>query len=272
MPGPATPALHAEWHGRPRSADTGPPVVLLHGFTQNARCWGPFGEAIGARHATLAVDAPGHGGSAAVRADLPTTAGLLAATIETKVGGPALVVGYSMGGRLALHLALRRPDLVEGLVLIGATAGIDDEADRAARRAADDALADHLLAIGVDAFLDEWLALPLFSGLTAAAARRSQRSGNDADGLASSLRLAGTGTQVPLWHRLGSLTMAVLVVAGAEDAKFRALGRRLADAVGSNATLAVVDGGGHAVHLEQPAETATVLEHWLTTSGLGRRC
>src|SRR5690606_23536537 len=112
--------------------------------------------------------------------------------------GPATYVGYSMGGRLALHLALARPDLVRRLVLIGATGGIDDEDDRAARRAADERLAAHLEQVGVATFVDEWLAQPLFAGLSPTAAARDERLANTAEGLASSLRLAGTGTQEPL--------------------------------------------------------------------------
>lgn len=135
-------------------------LVMVHGFTQTARCWGPFGTDLAADHDVWAVDAPGHGDSAGVEADLVDGATLLGAT-----GGRATYLGYSMGGRLALHLALSRPALTERLVLIGATAGIEDEDERSARKAADEALAAHIEDIGVDAFLEEWLALPLFAGL-----------------------------------------------------------------------------------------------------------
>ncbi len=168
-----------------------------------------------------------------------------------------------MGGRFCLHAALARPDLVERLVLISATAGLDDPADRAARRASDEALADHLLTVGVPTFLDEWLTLPLFAGLPPDRAHRSAREANTAAGLASSLRLAGTGTQVPLWDRLADLTLPVLVVTGADDAKFTAVGRRVVESIGPNAELAVVEGAGHTVHLEQPDRFLGVLLPWL---------
>lgn len=256
-------SLHTTWlatHATPR---TRPPMVLLHGFTQNVRCWGPFGDALGSTHSTLAVDAPGHGESAHVHADLWTTADLLADTLGEVVGRPAVVVGYSMGGRVGLHLALRRPDLVTALVLIGATAGIDDQVERDARRAADDALADHVLAVGLDRFINEWLAQDLFSGLTADNACRIERLHNTPEGLASSLRLAGTGNQEPLWDRLGVLSMPVLVLAGADDLKFRSLANRLVASIGANATVEVVEGAGHAVQLECPSETAVAIERWL---------
>ncbi len=258
-----TPPLHTEW----LTADaSGPPVVLLHGFTQNARCWGPFGDALGRHHPILAVDAPGHGGSNAVHVDLPTTAALLAESIHADADGAATVVGYSMGARMGLHLALLRPDLVSGLVLIGATAGIEDDVDRAARRTVDDGLADHLLEVGLEAFLDEWLAQPLFAGLAPESACRSERLANDPAGLASSLRLAGTGTQEPLWGQLGQLDMPVLVLAGAEDPKFTAIARRLGPTIGRNATVELIEHAGHAVQLERPEATATAIERWLTAS------
>ena len=146
-------------------------------------------------HEVVAVDAPGHGGSADVRADLVAGAALLGAT-----GGRATYVGYSMGGRLCLHLAVARPDLVERLVLVSATAGIDDPIERAERRAADEALAASIERDGVDAFLARWVAQPLFAGL--ADPGLDDRRRNTVAGLASSLRLAGTGTQEPLWDRL----------------------------------------------------------------------
>jgi 2-succinyl-6-hydroxy-2,4-cyclohexadiene-1-carboxylate synthase len=147
-------------------------------------------------------------------------------------------------------------------VLVSGTAGIDDADGRAARRASDEALADRVERIGVEAFLDEWLSLPLFAGLDATTDGRAARLENTAAGLASSLRLAGTGTQVPLWDRLGSLTMPVLVVAGERDEKFVALAHRLAGAI-PGADLAIVGGAGHTVHLEQPDAFLRVVLPWL---------
>lgn len=234
-------------------------VGLVHGFTQTRRCWGALPTRLAATHEVLVLDAPGHGESSSVRADLPESGRLIGATT-----GRATLVGYSMGGRMALHLALDQPDLVERLVLVGATAGIGDPDERARRRAADDALAAHLEAVGMTRFIDEWLAQPLFASLSPAAACRAERLTNSVDGLASSLRSAGTGTQEPLWDRLGSLVMPVLVVAGRDDAKFRALGQQLVAGIGPNAELAVIDGAGHSAHLEQPEAFADLVETWLS--------
>jgi 2-succinyl-6-hydroxy-2,4-cyclohexadiene-1-carboxylate synthase len=230
-------------------------VVLVHGFTQTGASWAAIADGL-ADHEVVAPDQPGHGARAAAPADLVASADLLAPL------GPAMFVGYSMGARVALHLALRHPAAVHGLVLLGGTAGIEDADERAARRASDEALADRIEAIGTSAFLDEWLAQPLFAGLPDDG--RGART-SDAAGLAASLRLAGTGTQEPLWDRLGELQMPVLVVAGERDPKFRALGQRLVAGMGPNAELALVPDAGHAAHLERPDAFLAVLRAWLGT-------
>jgi 2-succinyl-6-hydroxy-2,4-cyclohexadiene-1-carboxylate synthase len=249
--------LHAEREG------SGPPIVLVHGFTQTGRCWGPEAVDLATDHEVIRVDAPGHGGSAGILAGLRTGGRLIA-----DQGGEATYVGYSMGARFCLHLALSNPELVRGLVLIGGTAGIEDPAERAERRALDLRTAARIRQGGLEAFLDAWLTQPLFARLPAEAAHRSERLENTVDGLVSSLEQAGTGTQDPSWHKLPTLAMPVLVVAGALDEKFAALGARMAGAIGDNATLALVPGAGHAAHLERPAAFLSILRPWLAAHGL----
>jgi 2-succinyl-6-hydroxy-2,4-cyclohexadiene-1-carboxylate synthase len=236
-------------------------VVLVHGFTQTAHSWDLIARRLARRYEVVSVDAPGHGGSSTIHADLPSAALMLAAA-----GGPATYVGYSMGGRLCLHLALSRADLVHRLVLVSTTAGIEDPAERAARRRSDDELAASIERDGVDRFLDRWLALPLFATLPRDLASLDDRRRNTAAGLASSLRLAGAGAQASLWDRLGELPMPVLVVAGEHDAKYVAHGRRLADLI-PRSTFAVIERAGHSVHLEQPDAFGGVLEAWLSAEG-----
>lgn len=235
--------------------------VLAHGFTQSARSWATFQRILEARlpgATTMAVDLPGHGeAEPPADRDLWSSADFLAGR-----GGVGVYVGYSMGGRVALHTALSRPEVVERLVLIGATAGIDDPAERATRRAADERLADHIEAVGVRTFIDEWLANPLFAGLTDATALRADRLRNTPAGLAASLRATGTGTQTPLWDRLGEIECPVLVLVGEHDAKFTDLGRRLVGGL-PRAELAVIPGAGHSVHLEQPDATVDAIATWL---------
>ena len=250
-------ALHAERTG------SGPPLVLVHGFTQTRRCWGPEADALAEDHEVLRLDAPGHGRAAGVVADLVTGGRLLG-----EQGGTATYVGYSMGARLCLHVALYHPELVRGLVLLGGTAGIEDERERAARQEQDRQTAQRLRAEGLPAFLDTWLAQPMFAGIPPARAFRDERLENTVDGLASSLELAGTGSQQPAWDRLPDLTMPVLVLAGALDPKFSALATRMASAIGDNATLALVPGAGHAAHLEQPDAFLALVRPWLRAHGL----
>jgi 2-succinyl-6-hydroxy-2,4-cyclohexadiene-1-carboxylate synthase len=232
-------------------------MAFVHGFTQTGRSWLPLAAAFARDHELLLIDAPGHGGSSDVRTDLRRGADLLAAT-----AGESIYVGYSMGGRLCLHLALTYPHLVRSLVLISTTAGIAEDAMRAARRDADDALALDIETDGVDPFLRRWLAQPLFEGLAVSEAERTDRLRNTADGLASSLRMSGTGTQDPLWARLHELTMPVLVLAGDRDTKFTDIGRQLVEGM-SRATFATVPGAGHAAPLEQPIATAAIIAAWL---------
>jgi 2-succinyl-6-hydroxy-2,4-cyclohexadiene-1-carboxylate synthase len=231
-------------------------LVLVHGFTQTRRSWDPLLPALAA-HQVIPLDAPGHGEASDVRLALDDGGAWLAQN-----GGRGVYVGYSMGGRFCLHAALAEPELVRGLVLISATGGIDDERERDARRLADEALADRIETIGVPAFLDEWLSQALFAGLDPTRRDVADRLRNTAGGLASSLRLAGTGTQAPLWDRLAALQVPTLVVAGENDDKFVALGERLATTI-PHAQLAVVEGAGHTVHLEQPERFLAALLPWL---------
>lgn len=237
----------------------GSPVVLVHGFTQTSQSWQPITDELARDHRVVTVDAPGHGRSAEVHVDLEDGARLLG-----QAGGVASYIGYSMGGRLCLHLALREPSLVRALVLLGATAGLDDATERVARRDADEALARGLEADGLDAFLERWLAQPLFAHLSSAATGLEARRQNTVAGLASSLRLAGTGTQdPPLWDRLAELAMPVLVVAGEHDLKFRTIGDRLTASIGSNARMETIAGAGHAAHIEKPGPFLDIVRPFL---------
>jgi 2-succinyl-6-hydroxy-2,4-cyclohexadiene-1-carboxylate synthase len=258
--------LHAE------RQSSGPTLVLAHGFTQTGRLWGPFGEALATGRQLVAVDLPGHGGSSEVHADL-TEGGRLLLEAGTASRDPSAdadpgvdLLGYSLGARFALHAALDDPRAVRRLILIGGTAGIDDEGRRHERRARDDALAAELEASGdLAAFLRRWLAAPMFAGLDPAAAGVEERARNTPAGLASSLRLAGTGTQRPRWDELDRLEMPTLLVAGADDPRFVAAAVRMAERL-PHGVVALVPGARHAAHLHQPALTARIVGHWLDTT------
>ncbi len=228
-----------------------PRMALLHGFTQTGRSWAPLLPALeertGGHSEILTPDLPGHGTRSDVKADLWDAARLVGEEC-----GRGAYVGYSMGGRVALHLGLERPEVVERLVLVSVTGGIEDAGKRAARRRDDEALAQSLEAEGVDAFLERWLATPLFADLSPEAAGLDARRENTAAGLATALRLMGTGTQEPLLRRLDELTMPVLVIAGERDDAFTEQALHLGGWIGPTAELALVPDAGHACHLENP--------------------
>lgn len=241
-----------------QSNGEGTTLVLVHGFTQTGRSWDVLASVWQEHYRVVTIDAPGHGRSGSVLVSQETGADLLA-----RAGGVGSYVGYSMGGRLCLHLGLRHPEVVESLVLVGATAGISNPIERRERARQDDDLATWVEDHGVDAFLQEWLSRPLFAGLTEDARGLEVRRENTAEGLASSLRLAGTGRQEPLWDRLSELAMPVLIVAGSKDPKFSDLGRHLARSIGDNAAFASVPDAGHAAHLENPGYFSRLVEDFI---------
>ncbi len=250
-------SLHAETVG------DGDSLVFAHGFTQTGRLWGRFGELVGRGRRSVFVDLPGHGGSGDVAADLVEGGALLASAGGE---GPFDLLGYSLGARFALHAAFGAAGRVRRLVLIGGTAGIEDETQRAERRKRDDATADALEGEpDVEAFVASWLRAPMFATLHASDAGSAERRRNTPAGLASSLKLAGAGTQAPLWERLGDLELPVLAIAGATDPRYQAAGERLAASV-RHGTFVVVPGAGHAAHLEQPATTAAIVRAWLAST------
>jgi 2-succinyl-6-hydroxy-2,4-cyclohexadiene-1-carboxylate synthase len=219
----------------------------------------------------VAVDLPGHGDSASVQADLPTTAELVADAVRSQVGTtPCALLGYSLGARVALHVALGVEMPLRQVVTIGVTAGIEDPTERARRRQSDQSLADGLEASGdVEGFVDEWLRGPLFERLeSGGAAQRSERIRNTAAGLASSLRLCGTGTQAPLWAQLPAFPCPALALAGSDDIRFASRALRMARLV-PQGVASLIPGGGHAVHLAQPEQTARIVRHWLEAAGPG---
>jgi 2-succinyl-6-hydroxy-2,4-cyclohexadiene-1-carboxylate synthase len=216
----------------------------------------------GWRH--LAPDLPGHGRTRAGRFGehaMPSTAAALVDWLDQAGIKRPHLIGYSMGGRLALHLACHHRARFASVVAISATPGLDDAEEAAARRNADRALARRLVVERVEDFLAAWNAQPLFAGLDPAdpvvAAQHARRLSADRMGFARSLRAMGTGAMAPLWRDLPSLSAPVDAVVGERDAKFVAIARRMAES--GPVTVHAVPDSGHAPHLEQPARLARTL-------------
>jgi 2-succinyl-6-hydroxy-2,4-cyclohexadiene-1-carboxylate synthase len=233
-------------------------VVMLHGFSGTRRAWdGVIAALDSERYRPLALDLPGHGARADAR--VPITFAGCVADVLARSPERFTLCGYSLGGRIALHVALAAPERVARLVLVSSSAGIADEAERAARRRADHALAEELERVPFEAFIERWRTQPLFAReppRVRELAREDQRR-NRPDALAAALRGIGTGEMQPLWERLGELAMPVAVVVGERDEKFRALGRRMVELL-PDAELVVL-AGGHGLPLEDPGGLGEVL-------------
>lgn len=231
------------------------PVLLLHGFTGTGGDFDPIREAFAGRE-VMAPDLPGHGNAAERPATFEDTRAWLGG-LASVTSGPWEVIGYSMGARLALDLAVHAPEGIARLVLIGGTPGLADPAERAARRAADEALADRIERLGTETFLAEWLAQPMFAHLRERCephrwhTMMTRRRAVAPRGLANALRGLGTGVMEPLWDALPRVTVPTHLVVGAEDTKFLAIAHEM-QARMPVARLSIIPGAGHAAHLERP--------------------
>ncbi len=245
-------------------------VVLLHGFGGTHRAWdGVIAALDRERYRPLALDLPGHGDAA--DAERPITFAGCVAHVLARGPERFALCGYSLGGRLALHVALAAPERVTRLVLVSSSAGIEDPRERAARSESDSRLARELEGAPFEDFIGRWRSQPLFADdppAVRALAREDQRR-NRPDALAAVLRGIGTGEMASLWPQLGALELPVTIVVGARDAKFRALGERMAGMLADGAL--VVVSGGHNLALESPRAVARALETCCSDSDSGKR-
>lgn len=247
--------------------------VLVHGFTGSSASWGsPVVDGLAkAGLAPVAIDLPGHGRYIGETVPSAFTLEAALACIASAVRAPAPLIGYSMGGRLALHYALKYPQRVTRLVLESCSAGLATEEERSSRRDTDAALADRIVRLGVEAFIDDWEALPLFASQAelstdARATIRELRLRNAPISLSASLRGLGPGSLPSLWERLTDITLPTLVLVGELDEKFAEVGERMAAAM-PNARLVVIPSAGHAIHVEQPKAWCRAVTSFLGPAG-----
>lgn len=247
--------LHVRIEGR------GEPLLLVHGFTGSVEAWGEEtlrGLAQGFQ--VVAVDLLGHGASDV--SDDPMRYGIdemlrdLCQVLDAAAVDQARWLGYSMGGRIALAGAIRKPSRVSALILESASPGLAGEKERQARRRADEALAEGILRGGMEAFVDHWMGLPLFATQgklpnPVLQASRERRLKNSPEALAACLRGNGTGAQPSFWEDLETIQAPTLLMAGEEDVKFTEIARRMSQSI-PEADLRVVPRAGHSIHLENP--------------------
>lgn len=250
-----------EWRPRPggggRESERPVPLLLLHGFMGSMESWGDLPDQLLPRFHVAAVDLPGHGDSDpwSQPYEIPEVARVLGEVQRQLFGEPAWWLGYSMGARIALSAGVGGRG-VRGVLLESGSPGLADVEDRLERIELDEARATELESRGLEAFVDDWLRLPLFRGLSRGpehvrerARRIRMRQGEEE--MARWLREGSTGRQPSYWEALGGVSVPVGVLVGGEDRKFVDIGRAMVARL-PGATMARAEGVGHTVHLEDP--------------------
>jgi 2-succinyl-6-hydroxy-2,4-cyclohexadiene-1-carboxylate synthase len=263
--------LHADWDGPAAPGER--TLVLLHGFTGDTTTWDIVRPGLRRWGKTLALDLIGHGQSPKPEDLAPYHMGAcvdqVLAALDRRNIHLAWFVGYSMGGRVALHFAVTHPERVAGLILESTSPGFTDASARAARVKEDHDLAEGIIAWGVPAFVEQWLDRPLFAGFKnlpaeQQARQRAQRLRNDPVGLANSLRGMGTGSMEPVWDTLTILSMPVLILAGQRDSKFVETAKQM-QAQLPHAHLQLFSASGHTPHVTDPGPWMREVDRFFET-------
>lgn len=251
---------------------TGAPLLLLHGFTGSSVTWQEVVEHLKADYQCIAVDLIGHGQSSCPEEKEAYSIELAAADMTKlmrKLGHSRFhLLGYSMGGRLALTMAVLFPDLVYSLILESASPGLKTKEEREQRRQSDEELAKKIERRGIEAFVDYWQTIPLFATqqklpLQKREAIRQQRLNNSAAGLSGSLRGMGTGSQPSWWESLARLSMPILLITGSEDKKFTEIAREMTERCPA-VVWKEINGAGHAIHVEDCPKFGTIIKKFLS--------
>lgn len=259
---------YVELHGE------GQALLLLHGFTGNHEQWTPFIESWSAEYQLIIVDLLGHGDSDApvdyTRYNTEHTVNDLVELLDQLHVESAIVLGYSMGGRIALSMAQLAPSKVSGLILESTSPGLATLEERKARITSDEALASNIEQHGIDWFVEYWAKIPLFASLKGLPLHEQetidqQRRNNTPQGLANSLRGIGTGAQPSWWDQLDNITKPTLIIVGESDMKFRGIAELMMQRMShSHKQLEIVSEAGHNVHMEQPHKFDTIVKRYLS--------
>lgn len=246
----------------------GIPVVFLHGFTGSQKTWKPFVEKWKHRFQCITIDLPGHGKT---KTNLPRTMEACCHDLRTLFSHLGIssfhLIGYSMGGRVALSFAMLYPQFLLSLTLESSSPGLKTFAKQKARQAQDEQLAQKIQTKGLKAFIDDWENIPLFSTqknlpLSVQQSIRIERESQTEEGLVQSLRWMGTGVQPSWWNQLSRLSLPVLLLVGALDKKFVQINQEMQENF-QDATLKIVPEAGHAVHLEKPEDFHRIVKSFI---------
>jgi 2-succinyl-6-hydroxy-2,4-cyclohexadiene-1-carboxylate synthase len=258
------------WHVHEGGVAHALPALFLHGFMGQGGVWLPTINQLQDRIQGVALDLPGHGRTTAnlEKLDFDPLADAIAAFAIRHFERPPLLIGYSMGGRIALHTALRYPDQFAGLVLESTTAGIEDRDERARRRDLDRRRGEDLVKRGMEAFLEGWYTQPIYASLAdrpeLIESILHKKADNDPARLAAVMERLSPGRQPSLWHLLPLWRKPALIVAGERDEKYTAAARRMAQLI-DGSILRIIPGAGHIVHLENHPEFMAALNLFLSS-------
>jgi 2-succinyl-6-hydroxy-2,4-cyclohexadiene-1-carboxylate synthase len=260
--------LHYTVTGR----EDGPVLLFLHGFLGSREDWGDITDGLRGEYRCLTVDLPGHGASRRLGGaddySMEGAAAALRAVLDAEGIDRCGIIGYSMGGRVALYFALNLPHRCSRLVLESASPGLQEAVEQEARRGIDQAHAVRLEASDFTGFLEDWYRQPIFASLEARPELLSRmiarRRHNEPAELARSLRGMGAGVQIPLWERLDELRMPTLFVAGALDGKYVEVAQRMAT-LSTFVRSAIIPNAGHTIHAEYPKQFTDLLQDFFRT-------
>lgn len=258
-----------QWHIVRRGQSGNPPLWFLHGFMGDVTDWAPLMDRLEIDYYCIAVDLPGHGQTRTFDNDdffaMPRIADALAEVIQG-FGTPANLIGYSMGGRLALYMAAHYPHLFDMVVVESGSPGLSSDDERQQRQRHDHDLAERLKTEPMEQFLRWWYKQPLFATLAGDRTRLEQviarRQHQDPQGLARSLRMMGSGVQPPLWDKLADLGCPTHLIVGENDHKFRQIAHRMTER-NRALTTTVIEGAGHNTHEESPEAFTQALRRLL---------
>ncbi|CAL8994804.1 unnamed protein product [Prunus brigantina] len=264
--------------------------VFLHGFLGTGEDWIAIMKAISGCARCVAIDLPGHGGTKIQNhgdndatqdsgLSIEVVADLLCELIKHITPGKVTIVGYSMGARIALYMALRLTDKVKGAVVISGSPGLKDEVERKVRRAKDDSRARFLIAHGLELFLDNWYSGELWNSLRVHPRFRqivcTRLLHEDVQSLAKVLSALSIGRQLPLWEDLKHCKTPLLLIVGEKDRKFKTIAKAMCHEIGGGTVtgdgpandiseIVEIPDCGHAAHLENPLPVISTLRRFLT--------
>lgn len=250
----------------------GEPLLLLHGFTGSLQTWSPFINDWSHSFKLILVDLIGHGKTehpeVVNRYTMENVVRDIKEILLTLNINRAHLLGYSMGGRVALSFSILYPENVLSLILESSSPGLEVEEERQNRKNSDNQLAERITQVGIAEFVDYWAKIPLFSTQeqrlpdARKQAIRQERLENSSQGLANSLRGMGTGVQPSWWSRLAHFQKSVLLLVGEDDQKFCAIGNKMHDLL-PNSKILIINDAGHAIHVEQPEIFGKIVKDYL---------